>query len=277
MTASTPGQEQVTHPAKFSSPVLPEISAALDAYARRSTTPPRGRPRGAPGGRVPRLRVLDPFAGTGLIHTIDQHDTWAVEIEPEWATMHPRTIVGDATVLPFPKASFDAVATSPTYGNRLADQYDGRGTCRACKGDGLRHKMGVTYLDQACERCGGEGRDNSKRYTYRLALGRPLHPRNTGRMQWGPAYWHMHWSAWVEARRVLRPGGLMALNISNHYRGKELMPVVGWHRARLQELGFVYRGSVEIETRRMRHGANHDARDESEHLLTFTAPPIPRS
>lgn len=217
-----------THPAKFSSPILPEISAALDVHA---------------AGR--RLRVLDPFAGTGLIHTIDQHDTWAVEIEPEWATMHPRTIVGDATALPFPKASFDAVATSPTYGNRLADQYDGR--------------------------------DGSRRYTYRLSLGRPLHPRNTGRMQWGSAYWFMHWSAWVEARRVLRPGGLMALNISNHYRGKELMPVVGWHRARLQELGFVYLGSVEIETRRMRHGANHEARDEAEYLLTFTAPSIPRS
>ena len=72
----------------------------------------------------PRLGwILDPFAGTGRVHELRRSGrfTIGVEIEPEWAAMHPRTIVGSALALPFGAETFDAIVTSPTYGNRMAD------------------------------------------------------------------------------------------------------------------------------------------------------------
>jgi len=44
--------------------------------------------------------VLDPFAGTGKIHSLP-FETVGVEIEKEWAEMHEKTIIGDATDLQF--------------------------------------------------------------------------------------------------------------------------------------------------------------------------------
>lgn len=105
-------------------------------------------------------RLLDPFAGTGRIHLLSsdprfnlRYNTVGIELEPEWAAMHPATIVGDATALPFPDHSFEMAATSPSYGNRMADHH--------------------------------EARDGSYRRTYRHVLGRPLNPNNSGGMQWG--------------------------------------------------------------------------------------------
>jgi tRNA G10 N-methylase Trm11 len=91
-------------------------------------------------------RVLDPFAGTGRIHELENW-TVGVEIEPEWATMRDGTIVANALNLPFRDASFDAVVTSPTYGNRLADHHDAR--------------------------------DSSRRHSYKHDLGRDLHSENS--------------------------------------------------------------------------------------------------
>jgi SAM-dependent methyltransferase len=217
--------EPKPHPAKFT----PSILEALQ-HAVTLETQARGRP----------LLALDPFAGTGLVHTLEGVTTWGVEIEPEWAVHHPRTIVGDATRLPFPADTFDLLVTSPTYGNRMADLYDGR--------------------------------DGTRRYTYRLSLGRRPHHRNTAAMQWGTGYWHTHWAAWVECRRVLKPGGLIVLNVSDSIRGKELIHVVAWHRARWQELGATLEDDLVVHTPRMRHGANHKARVDGEHLLTLRMP-----
>ena len=77
--------------------------------------------------------------------------------------------------------------TSPTYGDRLADHHDAR--------------------------------DGSVRHSYKHDLGRDLHPDNSGAMQWGPAYRDFHTAAWVEVRRVLRPGGRFVLNVKDHVRG----------------------------------------------------------
>jgi tRNA G10 N-methylase Trm11 len=104
-------------------------------------------------------RVLDPFAGTGRVNDLGL-DSVGVEIEPEWAGMSPRTLVGDATALPFPAGTFGAVITSPTYGNRMADHHDAR--------------------------------DGSRRTTYRHLLGRPLSAGNAGAMQWGEPYQDLH-------------------------------------------------------------------------------------
>ncbi len=91
----------VEHPAKYSAPILELLDLLADDI---------------PGP------ILDPFAGTGRIHQLHRDDTVGIEIEPEWATMHPRTIVGDATALPFPDNTFGAIITSPTY--RIALGHD---------------------------------------------------------------------------------------------------------------------------------------------------------
>jgi hypothetical protein len=97
--------------------------------------------------------VLDPFAGTGRIHLLGRDDTVGIEIGPEWAQLHQRTFRGDATELPFSDETFGAVAISPCYGNRMADLYDGR--------------------------------DGSRRHTYRIALGRLPSANSAAALQWG--------------------------------------------------------------------------------------------
>ena len=183
-----------------------------------------------------RRLVLDPFAGTGLIHQV--HDrAIGVEIEPEWAAMHPRTVVGDATCLPFDSQVFDAIATSPCYGNRMADHHDAR--------------------------------DGSKRHTYRHYLGRQLHENSAGKLQWGAAYRDLHERAWAECYRVLVPFGVLILNISDHVRGGERMYVTDWHRRTLTELDFVLIDEIEIATPRLRHGENFGARVDHELVQVY--------
>lgn len=101
--------------------------------------------------------ILDPMAGTGKIFELRNYgitaDIKAIELEPEWASWHPETQVGNALCLPFDDGSFDCVIVSCTYGNRMADHHDAK--------------------------------DGSHRNTYTHALGRNLHPDNSGKLQWG--------------------------------------------------------------------------------------------
>lgn len=126
--------------------------------------------------------VLDPFAGVGRIHELERPGrvTVGVEIELEWAATHPHTVCGDSTSLPFPNETFDYIATSPTYGNRMADHHNAR--------------------------------DDSRRFTYKHMLGRDLHPNNSGRMQWGAPYRRLHETVWAECWRVLKPDGRLIIN-----------------------------------------------------------------
>lgn len=234
------------HPAKFSERIVEVLQdfcgSELAATRKRSLT------------------VLDPFAGVGLVHKLGVEPevlmspggqkvvrpyirTVGVELEPEWAEMHPRTVVGDATELPFDDQTFDAVVTSPTYGNRMADHHDAR--------------------------------DGSVRHTYKHTLGRDLHPNNSGQMQWGSAYRELHAEAWAEVWRVLKeprpgePGTPVWINVSNHIRRGVEVPVAEWHLQHFLGLGAIFGGAKEVRTLRQRHGANRDLRVAREWIFEF--------
>ena len=202
------------HPARYSDALLPVMARYL----------------------IGCRRVLDPFGGVGGVFRLSAWlpgaELQAVEIEPEWAAADPRITLGSALSLPWAAGYFDAVATSPAYGNRMADHHDAR--------------------------------DGSRRYTYRHALGRPLHRDNAGSLQWGDGYRQFHRQAWAEARRVLRAGGLFVLNCKDHYRRGELQPVTAWHIAELERLGFGLVDRVQVATPGQRHGANGERRVDFE-------------
>lgn len=223
MTDPTP------HPCPYSATILPVIKRHLDAHS-------------------PGPFVLDPFAGIGRIHRLrPEYHTVGVEIEPEWASQSAFTLVGDSRNLyrlllgkPGIPTHFHAVATSCTYGNRMADHH--------------------------------EAKDSSKRNTYRHCLGRELNPANSGGMQWGPQYRILHEQVWREVRSVLVPGGVFVLNVSDHIRKGHVAQVADWHKRYIQSLGFHLVEQEDVETRRQRMGKNGSVRVPFEHVITFRKP-----
>ncbi len=161
-----------------------------------------------------------------------------MEIEPEWAAAHPDTLCGDSTQLSdlIAPESIDAVVTSPAYGNRMADNYAGDGT---------------------------------RRFTYRTALGRPLSEGSGAGLQWGDAYRTLHAVVWHACYTVLRPGGLALINVSNHIRAGQEVPVVEWHLKTLIDIGFGVVGVDSIKTMRVGFGANRNLRVADEKLLVM--------
>ena len=217
--------ERVRHPARYSSQLLP----TLVLYLQGST------------------RILDPFGGVGGIFDLASFlpgaQIDAIEIEPEWAEQDPRTTLGNALALPWVDGTFDAVCTSPCYGNRMADHH--------------------------------QARDASRRNTYRHALGRSLHPDNAGGLQWGPAYRAFHVQAWTEARRVLRPGARFVLNVKDHIRAGVVQPVTDWHTETLLSMGFDLVNRAEIKCPGQRRGANGNVRVNAESVLCFRLEHVP--
>lgn len=208
------------HPARYTTGLIPLFAEALQGYTR----------------------VLDPFAGTGRIHLLREFnfETVGVEIEPEWGSMHEDTLIGDVLALPGPlgKESFDAICTSPCYGNRFADSHDAQ--------------------------------DGSTRRSYTHDLGRKLHDNNAGAMQWGPKYRQFHHAAWIRVLECLRPNGLFVLNCKDHIRNKQRQYVCGWHVTDLIEyrkLELLY--SFDFRTDGMRMGENSSARVDSEQVFVF--------
>ena len=190
--------------------------------------------------------VLDPFGGTGKLALIKDFGFKGLvvcnEIEAEWAQSSPHPVdewhIGDAQDMSWAKdSSFDAICTSPTYGNRMADHFNSK--------------------------------DGSRRITYRHYLGRPLKDNNSGKMQWGAKYKLLHTKVYEECFRVLVDRGIFILNISNHIRKGVEIDVSAWHCEELQKIGFTRLDTTTQKTPKMGFGDNARARTFGEYIITF--------
>lgn len=212
-TITLPGFETIKHPAKFSRALLP----VLARYVRPSDL------------------VLDVFGGAGGVARLN---CCAVVHELQYRVLvharGSRRVCGNGLHLPFRSCAFDALVTSPTYGNRMAD----------------------TYVDE------------TRRNTYTAGLG-PLHADNTGALQWGEKYRAAHRAIYAECRRVLKPAARVVLNVSNHIREGREVDVVSFHLAAWGDLGYGLIESHEIKTPRNRLGRNGDARCEVEYVFVL--------
>ena len=149
----------------------PRPCRAICAVSGARLARPGGLLRGA-------TAILDPFGGVGGVF---QLRAWlgnvrieALEMEPCWAAADPRITQGNALALPWGSGTFDAICTSPAYGNRMADHH--------------------------------EARDATRRNTYRHALEQPT-ARQRGALQWGAGYRDFHTRAWTEAAVASQAAG----------------------------------------------------------------------
>lgn len=265
---------QPDHPAKYSAPIGVRITSMLDSFHLPLDDANRGL-------------VWDPFGGTGRIHDIVGHCQKALkavstEIELEWAWQgnhddvgEGRNVVADMQRAPFRPESFVAVATSPCYGNRMADHHENKDPCSRCKGSGLdpvklvppaMQRMGGRTMD-ACIKCKGDGR--SVRNTYRHKLGRALTPGSAAMLQWGPAYRAFHEDAWGEVWLHLKPRGLFILNVSDHIRAGAREFVSQWHHETILSLPFMHCDTEYVETRRNKQGDNGKLRVDNECIFVY--------
>lgn len=189
----------------------------------------------------PGSRVLDPFAGIGTTAALlPEYDVVGVEIEGEWALQHPSTICGDSLLVVPTLGSFDCVLTSPTYGNRMADDF--------------------------------EAKEKSSRITYRHKLGRKLSENTTSNLHFGrknAKYETLHESIWGVCVDALRKDGVFILNCKDFIANGEVREVTKWHKETLEKLGLTCIAEEKVESRGMRFGANRDKRLEFEWVLAM--------
>jgi len=194
--------------------------------------------------------ILDPFSGVGRCHDLGWPRTVGVELEMPWCRVQEGPVVrADSTALPFRAQTFDAAVTSPTYGNRFADKHKAKdGSVRRSYTHDLRTSTG----DEDYQ----------------------LHPGNTGGMKWGRDYWRVHGAVYDEVWRVLVDGGLFVVNVSDHIKNRKVVRVVDWHRRALAARGFEVVDVLDVETPRLRHGANRDARVDGEAVIVCEKEPF---
>lgn len=215
----------IRHPAKYSDEFIPIFAQILKD----------------------KKKVLDPFAGTGKIGLIKRYGftgiVYANDIEAEWIELgrDKCDVISsmDAEYLSsiYTEGFFDAVCTSPTYGNRMADHHNAK--------------------------------DGSKRNTYTHCLGHELQDGNTGKMQWGGKYREKHTAIYKTIIPLISNNGLFVLNISNHIRGGEEIHVSEWHKDTLEAMGLKLLDDIHVNTRRCRFGANAEKRVDFEHIYIF--------
>ena len=222
--------------------------------------------------------VLDPFSGVGIERLAkalgDGYDlAVGVELEAEWLPEGGDMVQANSLRLPFRDRSFGALVSSCAYGSRLADSHDAKDSCKRCDGAGatLAARVGTEPTLAPCKACGGSGL--SKRNTYKHTLGRDPSPDSSTTMQWGPAYRDLHERVWRECARVLAPGALVLLNVSNHIRAGKEKHVAEWHLNAWLMLGARVHHARRIPTPRLGFGQNGDARVDGELLLVLNTPP----
>jgi len=219
----TTQNNKIKHPATYTDSFIPLFAELLQNYSI----------------------VYDPFGGTGKLALIKKHGyqgkIFCSELESEWTKQYDgvdKWLIGDSAKTDFIKDDyFDAICTSPTYGNRMADHHNAK--------------------------------DVSKRITYRHRLGRALSDENTGKMQWGDHYKEKHLEIYKELNRVLKVNGIFILNISNHIRAGIVVEVATWHKEVLERLGFILQQELSIPTPRMGFGANGHLRAPDEKIFVF--------
>jgi SAM-dependent methyltransferase len=217
----------VSHPAPYSRVILEAIDRLLPASGT----------------------FLDPMAGSGKIFNLERPGRTfvATEIEPEFAALHPRTLLADATRLPFDSASFDGGATSPTYPNRMAGDYAPPGWTKNPKG---RRSYSL-----------------SKRWLARDAS-LELAPTNTARYSTRRGvenYWWLHAKIWAEVARVIRPGGIFVLNTKDTVQALVTDP----HVRLLTDAGFEEVHREIVKPPGYRNGANRHLRVGHEDIVVL--------
>lgn len=220
----------VKHPAKYPDGMIPFLARALTLFGRK--------------------RTLDLFGGIGKLAHVKRYGyTGQIainEIEPEWADQAlgngaDAVTIADARSLRYPDGTFDAICTSPVYGNKMSEHC----TWKA---------------DRKCT-------------TYKSYLGRDLNTRNAGRYYfWEREYADIHWPAWMEGVRLLEPGGFFIINTKNFIRLGVEQDVTGWHLEVLERLGLYVLERHQIETPGQRFGANADKRVSHEDVTILRKP-----
>ena len=170
--------------------------------------------------------ILDPMAGTGsiLLAALNQHPTLAGDVEVYWSRLLNRnslrirrkhlivapilTARWAAARLPLPDASLDAIVTSPPYFDLFSNW----------------NRKQANYLDG--NHVGPNG----------LSYGD--HARQIGNFHVYEDYLRAMHTVYLEARRVLRPGGKLILILGNKVRKRRVVPVTEDTRALVAANGF---------------------------------------
>lgn len=189
-------------------------------------------------------RILDPFAGIGTTaKLLPEHKVVGIEIEKEWADFHESTICGDSKDIIPTLGKFDVVLTSPTYGNRMADDF--------------------------------KATNSTGRATYRHKLGRMLSEGTTSNLYFdkkNKKYETLHFDIWGKCVDALVSKGLFILNCKDFIALGELKEVSKWHVDTLQFLGLKIVGHHKVEQRGMRYGANSNVRVGHENIFCLQKP-----
>lgn len=213
--------------------------------------------------------ILDPYLGVGGLRFVADQAEYrgpivGVEIEPEFADAARQAFAerpsvwidtADSAVwepgaftLPWLAREPVLVCTSPDYGNRFADQYLGTSTEQA-----LRATLGTL----------------PKRMSYAISLGRPVTTGAGTKHRFGKTYKSIHESVAHNITGHLRNGAYWALNVSDFVRAGKPVHVTDWWVQMLAGLSWRVVAWHRVDTPRMGHGANSDARAADESVILF--------